>query len=135
MVGATDVLRSCVWSCLVLLRFRLLSPFRSGLRMVWLVFAVGYLKRERNHGGTIHGCSWRKARLGRRAAPFGTGGTSHDGGAERILASQGGISHGQRSRNRWELGWLQAAGNNVSIGGGSIVLHQGGISHGLRSRV
>ena len=32
---------------------------------------------------------------------------------------QGGISHGLRSRDRRELGWLQAAGSNGHISGGA----------------
>ena len=59
---------------------------------------------------------------GQAAVPFGTGGTNHGGGAERILLTQGGISQGRRYRNRWELRWLQNGGTSDRFGREVFVL-------------
>ena len=70
----------------------------------------------RKLGWVQTGCSGQEARLGRDAASFGTGGTSHGGGAERMLLTQGGISQGRWSRNRWELRWLRTEGVSEGFG-------------------
>ena len=85
----------------------------------WRYSAISYL-RNGTQGGIIHGCCWRKVRHSKRTVTFGTGGTSHGGEAERIMASHGGISHGTRSRKRWELKQARSRGS----------LHEGWIRHG-----